>query len=427
MLSLMGGSPEPTTNDMMVNDMIAKAVLRTKECIAAFRTIDRKYFWIEEHSQCIYSDCPQRFPESPSRDQSRLHISAPQIYAFALESLWPMALGMSFLAVGSGTGYFSSVVSELIGPLATNHGIDIWPEVLVHAAKKCKGLGKSGIQFFLGNVYELDVHKSMRYDRIYVGACANWRSKYLYRLLEVGGILVGPFQAGRHQHLRRVVRLSELEFSSEILESVCFANLVEPEPRVEAAATLGGQRKSCTGTFDVCTPQSHVSIGSPTNGRFGFECDLLSVPGAFTFSLNERPWAPERCGLYPCSFRLAVKAFTSGPLRDSHAYTLPREIWLLHIFPWCPRWWFDQRRVSLVPSSAGCRAQEVEIKTLDRIEEDLSEAGALFETRGSKRFRIGSSVDPDKNECSMFYIGPRVVSPDERPSFTPAPRRQRIM
>ena len=52
------------------------------------------------------------------------------------------------------------------------------------------------------------------YDRIYIGACANSRSKYLYRrlssvftlvcpslnlkhgrLLEVGGVLIGPFQA----------------------------------------------------------------------------------------------------------------------------------------------------------------------------------------------------------------------------------------
>merc|ERR1712151_1024414 len=89
-------------------------------------------------------------------------------------------------------------------------------------------MGKRGIQFSHGNVYQLNIDQSMRYDRIYIGACTNSRSKYLYRLLEVGGVLVGPFQAGRTQQLRRVVRKAETQFIVEVLESVRFASLVEP-------------------------------------------------------------------------------------------------------------------------------------------------------------------------------------------------------
>merc|ERR1719199_1559281 len=136
---------------------------------------------------------------------------------------------MSFLNIGSGTGYFNSLVSEAIGDLSTNHGIDIWQETLAHARERCDALDKRGIEFFFGNVYELDIKQTMRYDRIYLGACANSSSKYLYRLLQVGGILVGPFQVGRsQQQLRRVVRQSEREFSVEVLEAVRFATLVEP-------------------------------------------------------------------------------------------------------------------------------------------------------------------------------------------------------
>ncbi|CAK0814699.1 unnamed protein product [Prorocentrum cordatum] len=99
-----------------------------------------------------------------------LHLSAPHIYAKSLESMMPMRRGMSFLNVGSGTGYFNSVVSELTGSAATNHGVDIHPETVAHANGCCQRLGKQHIAFTVGNVYQLNVRETMRYDRIYVGA-----------------------------------------------------------------------------------------------------------------------------------------------------------------------------------------------------------------------------------------------------------------
>merc|ERR1719284_1365906 len=148
---------------------------------------------------------------------------------------------MSFLNVGSGTGYFSSVVAELCGPDAVSDGIDIWPETVAHARECCHQLGKDHITFTEGNVYQLDVEQGMRYDRIYLGACASAKSKYLYRLLEVGGILIGPFQAGHMQQLRRVVRRTEAHFSVQVLNSVQFTSLVEPSPVPPPSASLDEQ------------------------------------------------------------------------------------------------------------------------------------------------------------------------------------------
>merc|ERR1719446_1285495 len=204
----------------MVQELERAGALRTPECIAAFKAIDRQHFWVE--SRLAYADMPLR--------HGRLHQSAPHIYARALESMMPLKPGMSFLNVGSGTGYLSSIVSELCGPDAVSDGIDIWPENVAHARECCRQLGKDHITFTEGNVYQLDVEQGMRYDRIYLGACANAKSKYLYRLLEVGGILVGPFQAGHMQQLRRVVRRTETRFSVEVLELVRFASLIEPVP-----------------------------------------------------------------------------------------------------------------------------------------------------------------------------------------------------
>lgn len=301
----------PINNDVMVADL----KLRSEEAIAAFRAVDRRHFWVEGSTELVYADMPLRY--------GRLHLSAPQIYAEALESLMPLSPGMSFLNVGSGTGYFNSVVSELIGELATNHGIDIHLETLTHARQRCCALGKQGIELFEGNVYQLNVHQTMRYDRIYLGACANSRSKYLYRLLEVGGVLVGPFQAGRHQQLRRVVRRTESRFSVEVLESVRFASLVEPPPGFSAPSRPSS---SCGGS------ESRRDSASQ-----------LGLPGvSFTFALNDRPWTPGRAAIFPPSFRAAVVALSllCRP-RDEGTCFLPREIWVQHIFPWCPRWWFE--------------------------------------------------------------------------------------
>jgi hypothetical protein len=332
---------------------------------------------------------------------------------------------MSFLNVGSGTGYFNSLVAETIGELSTNHGIEIWPETVEHARERCEKVGKKGIEFFRGNVYELDVNGTMRYDRIYIGACANSRSKYLYRLLEIGGVLVGPFQAGRSQQLRRVVRETETEFSVEVLESVRFATLVEPavspcSKASEAQPDLENVNLSTNST--QASRRSSISKG---------EVGLPDVP--FTFALHENPWMLDRNAIYPASFRHVVAMALKNAPRDSSACQLPNEIWTQHIFPWCSKRWFDceERRFSIsvaittsshsqkvvvdaevssddggstvAPSSAGGSQAHSPVSQPDcspalLIEEDsmLLDEAVLFEVfRNGQRYAIGSEDHPD--------------------------------
>lgn len=290
----------------MVDELERLGFFATPECIAAFRKVDRGDFWVAGANETAYLDMPLR--------NGRLHQSAPHIYARALESLLPMRAGMSFLNIGSGTGYFSSIVAELIGDDAVNDGIDIWPETVAHASRSCRKHGRKNIEFTLGNVYELDVDQGMRYDRIYVGACANSRSKYFYSLLEVGGVLVGPFQAGHSQQLRRVVRESETYFAVELLSSVQFATLVEPVPTT------------------VAVPSSPEAVCGTTLG-------LPGVP--FTFSLRDRCWTPERNSLYPASYQNVVITVLNGRPYDIFKACLPPDMWAKHILPMCSRNWFE--------------------------------------------------------------------------------------
>lgn len=327
----------PSSNAAMVEELVRNQALRSQECTTAFQAVDRRHYWLTGGGspELAYADMPLR--------TGRLHLSAPHIYAKALESLMPLKPGMSFLNVGSGTGYFNSIVGELTGSMATNHGVEIWETNVSHARERCASAGKANIEFKVGNVYQLDVNSTIRYDRIYLGACANSRSKYLYRLLEVGGILIGPFQAGHIQQLRRVVRQTETQFNVEVLGSVQFACLIEPipspkgSPRSPASPTQGAVKR-------------RTSFSSEAGGDGMQLVGLPDVP--FTFALREQPWTPERSWLFPPSYKRAVGMSLRCKPRCLNSVCLPPEIWVKHIFPWCPKWWFETPRASLSPQSA---------------------------------------------------------------------------
>eukprot|EP00931_Biecheleriopsis_adriatica_P104288 TRINITY_DN78975_c0_g1_i1.p1 TRINITY_DN78975_c0_g1~~TRINITY_DN78975_c0_g1_i1.p1 ORF type:complete len:483 (+),score=69.24 TRINITY_DN78975_c0_g1_i1:52-1449(+) len=305
---------EGPSNARMVDRLQRSGTLLSPACLHAFRAVDRRHFWVSSRSSTadVYDDAPLR--------RGKLHQSAPHIYARALEALMPLSPGMSFLNIGSGTGYFSCLVAEIIGESGVNDGLELWEENVKHAEECARRLGKHHIEFNIGNVYQLDVNLGMRYDRIYVGACACARARYLYGLLEVGGVLVGPFQSGSSQQLRRVVRESEAQFKIEVLNSVHFASLVEP-PRSEEDAESGV----------ICCD------APPVERR---KAEVSGLPGVpFKFALRQKPWTLDRNWAYPQSFRCIVAVL----LRSSQVRSgdLLPELWISHILPWCPRWWFD--------------------------------------------------------------------------------------
>lgn len=281
-----GATPRGTrsrtpSNETMVEYLEGSGLLRSPECIAAFRAIDRAHFWVQDGESVAYLDMPLR--------HGRLHQSAPHIYASALEMLMPLRPGISFLNVGSGTGYFSSIVSELIGEFAISDGVDIWPETVAFAADNCRQAGKNNIHFTVGNVYQLDVNQGTLYDRIYLGACGSVHSVYLYKLLQVGGILVGPFETGTGQHLRRVVRRSDTRFDVEVISSVRFASLVEPPQSVSSS----------------CLPGRATPTTQREQSRVCQSC--AGLPGVpFTFALRELPWTSARHRAYPADRKSVV-------------------------------------------------------------------------------------------------------------------------
>jgi protein-L-isoaspartate O-methyltransferase len=133
-----------------------------------------------------------------------IHISAPHIYGCVVEALHlsPKS-SMSFLNIGSGTGYLSSIVAHVLGPTGTCYGIEILRDAYEHGLSSVNRWKEDNthlelplMEFILGNGLNIDTttgESIVGFDRIYVGAAVERSAlSQLVSLLRVGGILVGP-------------------------------------------------------------------------------------------------------------------------------------------------------------------------------------------------------------------------------------------
>lgn len=214
------------SNEAMVRRLQGDGTLSSAHIARALLAVDRGEYVGTERADLNYSDMPVKL--------GVVHLSAPSIYASALEAL-DVREGHSFLHLGSGTGYLSTVVALLAGPHTVNHGVEAQPELVDLARSLAARRSADHLEFFCANAYQLAVHASMAYDRVYISAAAPREARALFRLLRVGGVLVGPFDAdddepygGGHQYLVKVVRTSEDGFSVSRLQPVQFAPLRHP-------------------------------------------------------------------------------------------------------------------------------------------------------------------------------------------------------
>jgi protein-L-isoaspartate O-methyltransferase len=110
---------------------------------------------------------------------------------------------MSFLNIGSGTGYLSTLVAHILGPTGMCYGIELSREAYEHGIisvnrwkEENDSIEMPLMEFIHGNGLNIDAktgEAAFGFDRIYVGAAIE-RSKLmeLASMLRFGGILVGP-------------------------------------------------------------------------------------------------------------------------------------------------------------------------------------------------------------------------------------------
>ncbi|XP_013790922.2 protein-L-isoaspartate O-methyltransferase domain-containing protein 1-like [Limulus polyphemus] len=222
----MGGAVSAgEDNEELVDNLVEEEYLKTPLIERVFRAVDRGDYYLDGCKENAYRDLAWK--------HGNLHISAPCIYSKVMEAL-KVDRGMSFLNLGSGTGYLSTLVGLLLGPYGVNHGIEIHEDVLEYSRKKLQKFKQNSLaldefelcepHFVLGNCLQLsaDVYK---YDRVYCGAsCPTEYEGHTKNLLKVGGILVMPL----NDQLVQIRRVSHNRWETVRLLPVSFASLIIP-------------------------------------------------------------------------------------------------------------------------------------------------------------------------------------------------------
>ncbi|XP_045785553.1 dentin matrix acidic phosphoprotein 1-like isoform X2 [Maniola jurtina] len=222
----MGGAVSSgRDNNELIDNLMSGNYIRTKEVERVFRALDRAEYMTPEAREQAYKDLAWR--------NGPLHLSSPCIYSEVMEGL-ELKPGLSFLNIGSGTGYLSTLAGLILGTAGISHGVEVHPAVVEYATKKirlffenCSILDDFDFcepKFYHGNGLCLEQLVS-GYDRVYCGAgCPEQYEDYFKKLIKVGGILVMPL----NDTLLQVRRLGEDKWTSRSLLNVSFATLRIP-------------------------------------------------------------------------------------------------------------------------------------------------------------------------------------------------------
>ena len=103
----MGGAVSTgEDNNDLVDNLVEADYIKTPIVEKVFRAVDRADYYEPEHRDTAYKDLAWK--------HGHLHLSAPCIYSEVMESLM-LEPGNSFLNLGSGTGYLSTMAGLIIG------------------------------------------------------------------------------------------------------------------------------------------------------------------------------------------------------------------------------------------------------------------------------------------------------------------------
>ncbi|KAJ3586382.1 hypothetical protein NHX12_012780 [Muraenolepis orangiensis] len=223
----MGGAVSAgEDNDELIDNLKEAYYIRSFLVERAFRAIDRADYYLDEYRENAYKDLAWR--------HGNIHLSAPCIYSEVMEAL-DLYPGLSFLNLGSGTGYLSTMVGLILGPFGINHGVELHADVIEYAYQKLDNFIKTSDSFdkfefcepcfVAGNCLEIPPH-SRQYDRVYCGAGVQKEyESYMKNLLKVGGILVLPLE----EKLTKITRTGQSSWETKKIISVSFAPLVLPK------------------------------------------------------------------------------------------------------------------------------------------------------------------------------------------------------
>jgi len=213
----MEGLLPPFREGQLVRRLIEQGI-RDPRVLAAFARVPRRFFVPEEGQPYAEGDHPLEIGYGQT-------ISQPYIVAAMTEAL-QLEGRESVLEVGTGSGYQTAILCELLPLASTVRTIEIVPELAGRAERTLRELGYENVEFRVGDGSR-GWPEAAPYDAIVVAAAPEEVPAPLLQQLAPGGRLVIPVGPDpEHQELQLWHKLpSGDDFDRRVLMHVRFVPL----------------------------------------------------------------------------------------------------------------------------------------------------------------------------------------------------------
>jgi len=196
------------SQNSLTQELVKKAVLKTALIINAFKKTDRADFVLSDFKKEAYRDYPLPIGYNVT-------ISQPTTVAFMLELLEPKK-GDKILDIGSGSGWTTELLSQIVGKKGKVFGVEIIPELVEFGRKNLSKYNKKNVfyknaEIILAEKNILGFSKKAPFDKILVSAMAKKLPKELVNQLSISGILVIPIK----NSIWRIDKISENEIKEK--------------------------------------------------------------------------------------------------------------------------------------------------------------------------------------------------------------------
>ncbi len=206
------------TNVDLIDYLIRKRVLQSKELINAIQKINRKDFVIDSEKVNAY----QNYSLPIGCGQT---IAQPQTVAFMLELL-KLQKGEKVLDLGSGCGRTTALIAKVVGRMGRVYGVEIIPELVKFGQKNLAKYNLPQAQIVeAGEEYGLP--EKAPFDKILVSAASDEIPEGLMQQLKVGGKMVIPMQNA----IILLEKISDFDFQTNKFKGDFFVPLVNPKDK----------------------------------------------------------------------------------------------------------------------------------------------------------------------------------------------------
>jgi len=201
----------------LIDNLIKEGWLKTPQIIEAFRKIKRADFMPENMKDLAEVD------EAMPIGQGQT-ISQPKVVAFMLELLEPKA-GEKILDVGSGSGWTSALLSEIVGDKGRVVSLELIPELKEFGEKNAAKYGfvEKGTAQFICCDGSKGYEEESPFDKILASAAARRVPEAWKKQLKVGGRIVAPINSS----IWLFVKKSENEMEEKEYPGFIFVPLIE--------------------------------------------------------------------------------------------------------------------------------------------------------------------------------------------------------